>query len=221
MSRTRGILRRVPWVIAAAIVTTLLGHVYILQPFRIVSGSMKPGLSVGDSVLVYKLAFLRTPPQRGDIVAIHDTETGAILVKRVIGLPGERVEVRVGLPVVNHEAFRHTQITTYVEPYRFEGPEAGYPICENHVRFLGDACRKRQYLESPPGSPSYPVLYVNPPGSGDFAAQDVPAREYFLLGDNRDNSADSRLPRVLGGIGMVAEEAIIGKVILSFRLPSG
>ena len=206
--------------ITAAAVTTLLGHIYVMQPFRIVSGSMKPGLSVGDSVLVFKLAYLRSAPRRGDIVAVRDTASGAVLVKRIVGLPGERVEMRAGLPIVNQTAFRHTQVTAYVEPYRFEGAEAGFPICENHVRFLGEACRKRQYLESPPDAATYPVLYVDPPGSGDFPPRDIPSRKYFLLGDNRDNSADSRLPPVLGGIGMIAEEAIIGEVIFSFRLPT-
>ncbi|MCP4250171.1 MAG: signal peptidase I [bacterium] len=165
------------------------------------TGSMKPTILEGDRILVNKLAYgLRVPfsdwwiaqwqgPQPGDVVVCFSPDTEERLVKRVIGIPGDRLELRNNVLFVNGQAASYgpldadtvNQITADQQP--------------NH-RFASEALGGRQH----------PVM-ITPakPARRSFAALTVPPDRYFIMGDNRDDSRDSRF------FGWVNRDAIVGR----------
>jgi signal peptidase I len=166
------------------------------------SGSMRPTLLEGDVVFVNRLAYdlklpltdvslLRTgEPQRGDIVTFHSPVDGVRLIKRVVALPGDRVAMQGGVLFVN-------------------GQEAHYENLAADVEALapGVSVRALRATESLLGRP-HAVQYLEGVSSRrSFEPQRVPEGQYFMLGDNRDNSADSRV------IGCVARERLIGRAV--------
>ena len=164
------------------------------------SASMRPTLLEGDVVLVNRLAYdLKLPltdivllplgePRRGDVVTLTSPASGTRLIKRIVGLPGDRVAMRDDVLILNGEpltyAARRTQGET-VAP--------GWVV---------DAVRATEAL---PGRPHAVQFLPSMPARRDFAEITVPAGQYFLLGDNRDNSEDSRF------IGTVPREKLIGR----------
>jgi signal peptidase I len=172
------------------------------------SGSMKPTIVEGDLVLINKLAYdLRVPfttarvakwaePQRGDITVCFSPDDGTRLVKRVIGLPGDRIELRQNVVFINGQAQSYTLIDP--APYQRDVFEDSRPVVA--IEHLDSAEHLVMAL------PSRPALRT----TADFV---VPDGEYFLLGDSRDNSRDSRV------FGPVPREQITGRahtVLLSF-----
>ncbi|HET9843186.1 MAG TPA: signal peptidase I [Gammaproteobacteria bacterium] len=171
---------------------------FIIEPFRIPSGSMRPTLQEGDFILVNKFAYgLRLPltgtklldwgkPQRGDILVFrypHDTSVDYI--KRIIGLPGDKVKVVNKQLYVNGEPVSQEYIET-----NFETDDGG----------LRKVKRYHEQLDSTVYS-IYSSLIQRP----DFAEIEVPANHFFVLGDNRERSRDSR------EWGFVPEHLILGK----------
>lgn len=172
------------------------------------TGSMKPTIMEGDLVLVNKLAYdLKVPfttlhaaqwgdPRRGDIAVFYSPKDGMRLVKRVIGLPGDTVELRSDVLVVNGVAQTYT--ARDAASFRGEVYEDPNPVVA--VEHLG--------------ATDHIVMAL--PGRGalrSFGPVLVPAGHYFMMGDSRDNSFDSRF------FGAVARDQIIGKadaVIVSF-----
>ena len=169
------------------------------------SSSMEPTIVPGDRILVNKLAYdLRAPllgtrlmhlgdPERGDIVVFDSERSDTRLVKRVIGMPGETVALRG-----NRLFIADRQIPC--APSRRLNPEAALEP--------GADC-----LEALPGAEHAIRLRMRPSRLADFGPVRIPAGQYFVMGDNRDNSADSRV------IGFVPREEIIGRarrVVLSF-----
>ena len=139
----------------------------IAAPFYVGSGSMVPTLMVWDRILINKLAYDFAGPQRGDIVLFESPEgTEDPLIKRVVGLPGDTIEVRAGALYVNGRRQR--------EPY-----------VNDHLR----------NMQSP------------------YGPTEVPEGHYFMMGDNRGNSADSRV------FGPVPEENLIGEALFRFWPP--
>jgi signal peptidase I len=170
---------------------------------QVPSGSMKPSILIGDRIVVDKLAYdLRIPftlvrlarwaePHRGDVVTFPSPRDETLYVKRVIGLPGDTVELRRNHLFVNGEEARYTELTDQEvltldvdnKPlYRFLREEIG---TMSHVIML-----RRDRAES-----SYQ----------SFAATQVPADHYLMLGDNRDDSGDFRV------IGWVDRDRILGR----------
>lgn len=164
------------------------------------TGSMKPTIVEGDLVLVNKLAYdLKVPfttthlaqwgdPRRGDIVVCFSPEDGTRLVKRVIGLPGDTIELRQDGLIINGRPQSYKQ--TDVAPYRhdiFEGPHPAIAL---------------EQLDST----SHLVMALpDRPAMRNFGPYVVPAGRYFLMGDSRDNSRDSRF------FGPVNRRGIVGK----------
>jgi len=164
------------------------------------SGSMRPTLLEGDVVLVNRLAYdLKVPltdrslarlgdPQRGDIVTFTSPKDGTRLIKRLIAIPGDIVEMRNEVLIVNGVAAEYADITAMKEPAGNGEPLDGAHASEQvagsrrRVQFLARANSRRS-----------------------FDATTVPADQYFMLGDNRDNSEDSRY------IGFVPRAALIGR----------
>jgi signal peptidase I len=200
----------------------------VAKPFYIPSESMMPGLQVGDRLLVSKypygwsyaspifhaLPFIRgrlfgRTPGRGDIVVVARTESGKTedLIKRVVGLPGDTVQMVGGRLWLNGKPVstrdlgdRLVRADDNLRCGTYGGrPESGY-------------CRLHVLRETLPDGRSYDVLDLYRSSQDDTAPYLVPAGHVFLLGDNRDNSADSRVPLAQGGLGgAVPLETIQGR----------
>jgi signal peptidase I len=163
------------------------------------SGSMRPTLIEGDVVLVNRLAYdLKVPltdvslapqgePQRGDIVTFRSPATGDRLIKRLVALPGDVVELRDEVLYVNGSAASYTSFERVTEAL----PDGRTLQALRATEEIGGDTRRVQFL---------PVV-----ARRTFGPATVPAGHYFMLGDNRDNSADSRY------IGFVPRSALIGR----------
>ena len=164
------------------------------------SGSMRPTLLEGDVVLVNRLAYdLKLPltdvvllplgdPQRGDVVTLSSPAGGTRLIKRIVGLPGDRVAMQGDVLILNGQPLSYSGQRTQGETVA-----PGFAV---------DAVRATEAL---PGRPHTVQFLPSLPARRDFAEITVPAGQYFLLGDNRDNSEDSRF------IGTVPREKLIGR----------
>ncbi len=170
---------------------------------QVPSGSMKPSILVGDRVVVDKLAYdLRVPftllriahfnePARGDVVTFPSPADERLFIKRVIGLPGDVIELRDNQLIVNGEPARYTELTA---------AEIAALNVENKDDY-------RFYWESV-GAMRHLVMLARQPRPGrSFPARRVPNGHYFVLGDNRDDSGDSRV------IGWVSRERILGRAM--------
>ena len=172
---------------------------------QVPSGSMKPSILAGDRIVVDKLAYdLRVPftltritrwsePRRGDIVTFPSPKDERLFVKRIVGIPGDQVEMRRNQLVINGEHAIYTPLSR--EEVR-ELPMA-YTLAHRFYResILGN---ERVVMVDSPRKPSYT-------GYTSFARVTVPEGNYLVLGDNRDNSGDFRV------IGFVARERILGR----------
>jgi signal peptidase I len=137
---------------------------WALSPLGVTSGSMEPGVHPGDTVLVDRLSPRMTGWHRGDVVALHSPQDGRPMLKRIIGLPGDRVAIEDAVLVVNGARVR--------EPYADNSHSDG--------------------------------LYFGP--------VTVPEGDYFMLGDSRSRSIDSR------SFGPVRQDAVMGRMILRWSL---
>lgn len=166
----------------------------VLEPFVIPSGSMIPNLLIHDHIVVKKFAYgLHVPfsnkwllqwsqPQRGDIVVFKYPENPEIYyIKRLIGLPGDVVEVRNGQISINGEKLK---LTAFTDPINEKG-------------FF--------YFHETNGNKTYSIRFLFDSDNGEVQVYKIPDKQYFFMGDNRDQSSDSRV------WGYVKEEYIVGK----------
>ena len=160
------------------------------------SGSMRPTIVEGDVVLVNRLAYdLKLPltgiavarlgePQRGDIVTFESPQDGTRLIKRLVALPGDAVAMREGVLFINGVAAEYADVHRLLDPV---APGINLPATRATERSAGSA-RSVQYLDGMPNRRS-------------FGPVQVPADHFYMLGDSRDNSGDSRyfgpVPRAL------------------------
>lgn len=190
---------------------------FFFEPFHIPSSSMKPNLLIGDYIFVSKYSYgysrysfpfgsfvnyfsgriFAQEPQRGDVVVFRlPTDPKINYVKRLIGLPGDKIQMRLGHLYINDQEIEKISDGVFVD-------EDGQTKVEI-----------KQFLEKLTASKTVAVLDQNP-----FAPQDdtgifeVPEGHYFMMGDNRDNSQDSRF---LEHVGYVAQENLVGKASLIF-----
>ena len=214
----------------------------VAAPYNIPSGSMLPTLYIGDYVAVakwpygysrYSFPFQMPPlrgrifdalPKRGDVVVFRHPGENTDLIKRVIGLPGDTVEVRGGQLILNNrlvprQAAPQEKISVSVNsPCKVALPSGPILAISDKQAF----CVYRAYVETLPGGPSYTVLDQLSDGPADnFPATKVPEGHLFLLGDNRDDSFDSRFPAAEGGIGMVPTNKLIGRAMVTFWSTDG
>ncbi|MWD29047.1 signal peptidase I [Aquicoccus sp. SCR17] len=150
-------------------------------------------------------------PERGDVVVFRHPVSGRDFIKRLIGLPGDRIQVVDSVLTINGEPVTLEDAGTFEEVMERQGPQGLLPACENAPVGQGGTCTKSRQLETLPNGVKHPVLNIRNQGSDHTAVYTVPEDYYFFMGDNRDNSTDSRVPQTAGGVGFVPRENIIGK----------
>lgn len=198
-----------------AVAIAFVIRVFAYEPFNIPSGSMKPTLLVGDYLFVSKFSYgysryslpwglpligdriLASPPKRGDVVVFklpRDNQTDYI--KRVIGLPGDSIQVIRGILHINGKAVVRREV----------GP--GIVASGS-----GPVQRVTEYVETLPNGVEHRIFEVRDDqiGSDNTKLFKVPAGHYFMMGDNRDNSLDSRF-----GVGFVPFRNLVGRAEFLF-----
>jgi len=214
------------------LVAVLAFRILVFAPFSIPSESMLPRLMKGDYLLAAKWPYgisrhslpfalplpegrlFAASPERGDIVIFKHPVDGREYIKRVIGLPGDRVAVRGGEVLLNGAPVRRERIEDALIPL---SPNTGCAWGGTMVATGddGEACAYVRFRETLPEGRSYDVLDFGPTPADSFAEVTVPPGRLFVMGDNRDNSLDSRFPAEAGqGVGLVAEDRLIGRAAL-------
>jgi signal peptidase I len=215
---------------------------FIAAPFSIPSGSMLPTLYIGDYLVVAKWPYgysrysfpfgfpafdgrvFSHVPARGDVVVFRHPDEDADLIKRVIGLPGDTVAVRGGRLVLNGRAVARQKMPPYAMPISANSPCRVVPPANPVVSAVRGHpyCLFHAYRESLPGGPSYTVFdQVDGGPADDFGPVTVTPGHVFLMGDNRDDSLDSRFAEAEGGIGLVPQENLIGRAMVTFWSTDG
>ncbi len=229
-SETRDFLE---FLIKLVIVVVAVRSLFVAT-FSIPSESMLPRLMIGDYLFVEKWPYgysrysfpgslplfagrmLGALPARGDVVVFKAPPMNRTdYIKRVIGLPGDTVQVRGGQVFLNGRAIPKRRIDDFVAPVTANSPCFGAEFSE--VASDGQTqCRYPRYRETLPEGKSYDVLDVANSDADDTRLFTVPAGRLFLMGDDRDKSADSRFPAVEGGgIGFVPIENLEGRAWVS------
>ncbi|MDW4500517.1 signal peptidase I [Sulfitobacter sp. D35] len=150
-------------------------------------------------------------PERGDVVVFRHPVSGRDYIKRLIGMPGDTVQLKDGKVYLNGELAPQEPAGEFAEVMERQGPEGRYPRCTNGPVGEGAQCLKTRYVETLPGGVSHTVLDIGTQASDNTGVYTVPEGHYFFMGDNRDNSADSRLAQQAQGVGFVPYENLIGR----------
>lgn len=208
-------------VILQAFLLAILLRTFIMQPFSIPSGSMMGTLLVGDYLFVSKYSYgysrysfpfglipfdgrvLEGKPERGDIAVFRLPRDVKIdYIKRVIGLPGDKIQMKDGVLYINGEAVKREKVEDFSAETRRGGEQT-----------------IAQYRETLPNGKTYLTLDLIQDGQVDNTPEfTVPEGEYFMMGDNRDSSEDSRYPSV----GTVPLDNFIGRAeFLFFSVKEG
>jgi signal peptidase I len=224
-----GIVETIKTVVYALLIAGAF-RTLLFQPFWIPSESMKDTLLVGDFVFVNKMAYgyskyscpfalcpisgriFASEPERGDVVVFRHPVNGSDFVKRLIGLPGDKIQMKQGVPYINGAVVPQTPDGTFEEVMEPQGPMKSRPRCANGAVGDGAICKKDRFRETLPNGVVHDVLNIENDGYADNTdVFTVPADEYFFMGDNRDNSQDSRFAQAVGGVGFVPVENLIGR----------
>jgi len=207
--------------IGIALLIALLIRTFLFQPFNIPSGSMMGTLLVGDYLFVSKFTYgysrfsfpfgivpfegrvMSRSPERGDVVVFKLPSDGRTdYIKRVVGLPGDRIQVTAGVLYINDEQVPRERVEDFA--YRFNDGRVVYVP---------------QYRETLPNGVQYLTLDSTPNGPEDnTGVYVVPEGHLFMMGDNRDNSADSREP---SAVGYVPVANVVGRAEVKFFSTDG
>jgi len=159
-------------------------------------------------------------PKRGDVVVFRHPVTGSDYIKRLVGLPGDKIQMQGGVLKINGKAVKIEVVADFVETYGLQGSQRNRPICSNGVVGMGADCIKRKYIETLPNDVSHGILDTIDQDKMQLGGRinvdstkvySVPEDHFFFMGDNRDNSSDSRVPQSIGGVGFVPMKDIVGR----------
>ncbi|WP_319531406.1 signal peptidase I [uncultured Cohaesibacter sp.] len=222
MKETEGGLGDTIKVIVQALLLALVVRTLLFQPFSIPSGSMKSTLLVGDYLFVSKYSYgysrysipfgppvfsgrlFGSEPERGDVVVFKlPRDNSTDYIKRVIGLPGDKIQMIGGQLYINGKVVERTKVEDFIDEDE-----------------QGNKVRVTRYHETLPNGVSYDTLDLRENNYlDDTPVYEVPEGHYFMMGDNRDNSSDSR---VLSGVGYVPFENLVGKAqVIFFSIGEG
>jgi signal peptidase I len=227
------------FVVAAWLIRSL-----VIAPFSIPSGSMLPTMAIGDYLFVHKWPYgfskfsfpFQFPsfegrvfaryPKRGDIIVFRPAgQEHADFVKRAIGLPGDTIEVRGGMLILNGRPLVRQPAGMIALRVSSNSPCRVVPGATPMVRANPDGgrdCLYPAYRETLPGGPTYLTIDQVETSPGDqFDPVTVPAGHVFMMGDNRDDSLDSRFSPYVGGVGMVPIENLVGRASRRFWSTDG
>ena len=202
--------------LAGIVLVVFLAKGALAEPFYVPSGSMEPTLLIGDALLASKFPYgystaslpiqINLPetgrvfggtPKRGDVVVFRwPGDRSQAWVKRVIGLPGDRIQMRQGELFINDH------------PASLKADGLGEAEDDN-----GGSETARRYIETLPGGVAHQIFKLYDNGRLDNTPEvTVPPGRLFVMGDNRDNSADSRVPVREGGVGLLPMDNLVGRV---------
>lgn len=155
--------------------------------------------------------LIGSEPERGDVVVFRHPVNGNDFIKRLVGLPGDKIQMKNGVLFINGTAVQLADAGQFEEVMERQGPQGSLPRCENAPVGQGAICKKSRQIETLPGGTEHVVLNITNQGMDHTGVYQVPEGHYFFMGDNRDNSSDSRLPQSAGGVGFVPFENLIGR----------
>ena len=218
VKKSSGFVETVRTVVYAVLIAVVI-RTFAYEPFNIPSGSMVPTLLIGDYLFVSKLSYgysrhslpfglplfdgriWATPPERGDVAVFKlPTDGKTDYIKRIVGLPGDRLQVVGGILRINGEPVRRERIEDYLAG---SGSDTVYT----------------QYIETLPNGVAHRIIERSDDASlDDTGVYVVPPDHYFAMGDNRDNSQDSR---VLDAVGFIPAANLVGRAEILFFSTDG
>jgi signal peptidase I len=213
--RKEGFMESIKTVVYAVLIAVVI-RTLAYEPFNIPSGSMLPTLLIGDYVFVAKFPYgyskhsmpwspplfdgriWESPVERGDVAVFKlPTDNSTDYIKRIVGLPGDRIQMIHGVLHINGAAVKRERVDDFL-----------------YTDIIGRLARIPQYRETLPNGVSYMTLDIEREGSADNTAiYTVPEGHYFAMGDNRDDSTDSRF---LNHVGFVPAENVVGRAEFLF-----
>ncbi len=199
-----------------AVLLALFIRTFFFEPFNIPSGSMLPTLQIGDYLFVSKTSYgyseysfplglasfkgriMESEPERGDVIVFRLPSNPSIdYIKRLVGLPGDKIQVRQGRLYINDELVDREPVGLQ----RVQSPEGSNETIMEYIETLPGGIMHRIYEESDNGPLDNTPAYI------------VPDDHYFMMGDNRDNSQDSRVKEL---VGFVPKEMLVGRAQILF-----
>mgnify|MGYP003147064630 FL=1 len=212
--KSGGILDMLKTVVYAVLIAVGVRTV-AYEPFNIPSGSMLPTLLIGDYLFVSKLSYgysryslpldlplfpgriLFEEPERGDVIVFKHPTADKTYIKRLIGLPGDKIQVKGGILHINDVPVKRRKIEDYA-----------------HHTENGGVIVFQQYIETLPNGVEHRILEQSDTGFLDnTGVYDVPPGHYFMMGDNRDRSSDSRN---MSDVGFVPQVNLVGRAVILF-----
>jgi signal peptidase I len=150
-------------------------------------------------------------PERGDVVVFRHPVSGRDFIKRLVGLPGDRIEMKDGVLWINDTPVKLEDGGEFVEEMRYQGPQGLLPRCANGAIGHGADCVKTRQYETLPNGVRYAILNIGDGAADNTRVFTVPEDRFFFMGDNRDNSVDSRVAQSASGVGFVPRDDIVGR----------